>query len=87
MSNFPADIELKIYVNYDAQPAEQQTWSYPGCPQSMELNGLIFVTEGDKEIKTLQELKNYALNQHTDALVEAAWDDHREDDRVPDDYA
>jgi len=75
MSDFPAYIELKIYVNYDAQKAEQQTWSYPGCPASMELNNLIFVTEDDKELKTLEELEEYALNLHTEPLVEQAWED------------
>jgi hypothetical protein len=73
--DFPAWVELKVRVNYDAHKAEPYTYQYPAAPASMELNGLIFVTEDDKELKTLEELKDYALNLHTEPLVQRGWED------------
>jgi hypothetical protein len=84
--DFPAWIELKVRVNYDAHRAEPYTYQYPTAPASMELNDIIFVTEGDKELKTLEELKEYALNLHAETLAEQAWEDVKEGTATPDDY-
>jgi hypothetical protein len=87
MGNFPIDIELRIRVDYDAHKGERQTWNYQGSPPSMEINEIEFVTEADGPLDTLEKLKNYIINQNTDALVDSAWEDHRENTAIPDDYA
>jgi hypothetical protein len=73
--DYPTYIELKIHVGYDAHKAEPYTYQYPSAPASMEINGIIFTTEDDKELKTMKELKEYALNLHAETLVQRGWED------------
>jgi hypothetical protein len=74
MAEFTTDIEIKICVDYDAHKAEAYNYQYPAAPASMEINDITFLTEDGRELKTLEELTEYALNLHAESLVQQGWE-------------
>ena len=63
--NMPAEIdpeESDILIDFNAEPAERQTFDYPGSPATVEIDR---VYAKGREIEVTEELMPF--------LVEAAW--------------
>ena len=69
-------IEIPLIVDYTVFPAERQTLTYPGCDAHIEIDQMTKPTNGEW---------NRIIEDETEAIELACWDDVKENDIPPDD--
>jgi len=64
-------VEIPVYVDYEYQPYERQTYEYPGCEEGVSLNDI----EIDKDIK------DTIMKENENRFHEEALEDYRDKQR------
>lgn len=70
----PYNKEIEVWVDYDYQPAESQTWDYPGCsaecyPTSVKHGHIEIIDYLSEEM--IIEIGEKILEAHEDARADA----------------
>lgn len=76
MSHFFKYIEVPVKIFYEYQPAEHATKTYPGCPESVNIDDVQICTEEGKPIETIADLIDWAWAEND--LEADAWDHRKE---------
>lgn len=72
------DIQDGLVVEFDYQPAERQTWDYPGCAESIDITAItingIDVFDLVESLRGLKKIEEAALEAYRESRQEAADD-------------